>query len=301
MTDITTHKASRRRLLIALAITSSFMMIQFFAAGLSNSMSVLADAGHLFIHNSSLIVALIASSVAIKLASNFNAGYHKAEYAGGLINGILYLVIAGVILFTGGNKLFEHHSGEALHQVDSYLMTVVSGVGFLFHTASAYVLYQGRKDSVNVYAVFLHSFLDLLSTVMTFFVGIVIYFTGWVHVDLLSSLLIAAFVLITGIRVIIKCVKGMLADAEKVLPTIAQLETRIAQLSHVSSVHNLTLTFEGKELLLGAHIVLKASCTKELHHELCQREIEQCLADEFSVTKSVLQIEAHTCASCSDN
>lgn len=298
MTDITTHKASRRRLLIALAITSSFMVIQFFAAGLSNSMSVLADAGHLFIHNSSLIVALIASSIAIKLASNFNAGYHKAEYAGGLINGILYLVIAGVILFTGGNKLFEHHSGETIHQVDSYVMTAVSGVGFLFHTASAYILYQGRKDSVNVYAVFLHSFLDLLSTIMTFVVGIVIYFTGWVHVDLLSSLLIAAFVLVTGIRVIFKCVKGILADSEVILPTIEQLETRLASLAHVSSVHNLTLTQEGKELLCGAHIVLKASCTKELHHELCQREIERCLKLEFSINKSVLQIEAHSCDHC---
>ncbi|WP_287243481.1 cation transporter, partial [Pseudoalteromonas sp.] len=93
MTDITTHQASRRRLLIALAITCSFMVIQVIGAYYSNSLAVLADAGHLFVHNSSLFIALIASSMAIYFAKNFNDGYQRAELTGGLINGILYLSI----------------------------------------------------------------------------------------------------------------------------------------------------------------------------------------------------------------
>ena len=101
MTDITTHQASRRRLLIALTITCTFMVIQVVGAYYANSLAVLADAGHLFVHNSSLFIALIASSVAVYLAKTYNDGYKRAEYTGGLINGILYLSIAIIILFEG--------------------------------------------------------------------------------------------------------------------------------------------------------------------------------------------------------
>ena len=91
MTDITTHKSSQRRLLTALAITCTFMIIQIIGAFYANSLAVYADAGHLFVHNSSLFIALIASALAIRLATTFSDGYRKAELTGGLINGCLYL------------------------------------------------------------------------------------------------------------------------------------------------------------------------------------------------------------------
>ena len=112
MTEITTHKASRRRLLIALAITCSFMVIQLIGAYYANSLAVLADAGHLFVHNSSLFIALIASSLAIHFAKTYNDGYQRAELVGGLINGFLYLAISLVILYEGGERFMHHHEGR---------------------------------------------------------------------------------------------------------------------------------------------------------------------------------------------
>ncbi len=293
MTDITTHKASRQRLLIALSITSVFMVLQFIAAHAANSMAVLADAGHLFVHNSSLIVALIASSIAIKLASSYHLGYHKAELGGGLINGLLYLAIASTIILSGSNKLFSEHDGIE-HQVEPFLMTAISAVGFLFHAAAAVILYRGRKDSINVYAVFLHSFFDLLSTVVTFAAGITIYLTGWNHIDLISSILISLFVLVTGIKVIIKCVKGIWFSPD-ILPDVSHIEARLTTLEHISSVHNVTVVKQGNRLVAGAHLVLKQTCTQEQHDTLCRLAAERCLLENFGIGHSVLQIEAHRC------
>ena len=121
MTEITTHHASRRRLLIALAITCSFMVIQLIGAYYANSLAVLADAGHLFVHNSSLFIALIASSFAIHLAKTYNDGHQKAELIGGLINGILYLAISLLILFEGAERFMHHKGGHEL-VINSYLM-----------------------------------------------------------------------------------------------------------------------------------------------------------------------------------
>jgi cobalt-zinc-cadmium efflux system protein len=293
MTDITTHQASRRRLLIALAITCSFMVIQIIGAYFSNSLAVLADAGHLFVHNSSLFIALIASSMAIHFAKNFNDGYQRAELTGGLINGILYLSISLVILYEGGERYLHHNEGNHL-EINSYLMSVISAIGFLFHGAAAWVLYKGRKASINVYAVFLHSFFDLISTVSTFFAGILIYLTGWAEIDIISSMLIASFVLFTGIKVIIRCIKG-LAENNSKLPNVADVEKSIASIEHVENVHNVTVVRQDNVVIVGAHVVLKQHCTVEKHDEACRLKVEKLLLSRFKVAKSVLQIESHEC------
>ncbi|KTF16646.1 cation diffusion facilitator family transporter [Pseudoalteromonas sp. H105] len=293
MTDITTHKDSRRRLLIALSITCSFMVIQIIGAYYANSLAVLADAGHLFVHNSSLFIALLASSLAIHLAKNYNDGYQKAELTGGLINGCLYLAISLVILFEGGERILHHHEGEGV-TVNSYLMSVIAATGFLFHGAAAWVLYKGRKASINVYAVFLHSFFDLISTVSTFIAGVLIYLTGWTIIDILSSMLIALFVFFTGIKVIISCIKGFSQSKAK-LPDVNEIETSISQVEHVENVHNVTITRREKKLVVGAHVVLKQHCTKEKHDEACRLKVEQLLAKRFNIAESVLQIESNGC------
>ncbi|WP_404343813.1 cation diffusion facilitator family transporter [Pseudoalteromonas mariniglutinosa] len=293
MTDITTHQASRRRLLIALAITCSFMVIQVVGAYFSNSLAVLADAGHLFVHNSSLFIALIASTMAIHFAKNFNDGYQRAELTGGLINGLLYLSISLLILYEGGERYLHHSDGHDL-EVNSYLMSIISALGFLFHGAAAWVLYKGRKDSINVYAVFLHSFFDVISTISTFVAGILIYFTGLTEIDIISSMLIASFVLFTGVKVIISCVQGLLLNKNK-LPKVVDIENSIALVEHVDNVHNVTVMRRDNELIVGAHVVLKAHCTEEKHNEVCRLTVEKLLLKQFKVAKSVLQIESYEC------
>ena len=293
MTDITTHQASRRRLLIALAITCSFMVIQIIGAYFSNSLAVLADAWHLFVHNSSLFIALIASSMAIHFAKNYNDGYQRAELTGGLINGILYLSISVIILFEGGERFLHHSDGHDL-QINSYLMSVISAIGFLFHGAAAWVLYKGRKASINVYAVFLHSFFDLISTVSTFFAGILIHLTGWPEIDIISSMLIASFVLFTGVKVITRCIKGLMENKSK-LPDVSEIEQSIASVEHVQNVHNVTVVRHDKDIVVGAHVVLKRHCTVEKHDEACRLKIETLLRVRFNIEKSVLQVESHEC------
>lgn len=293
MTEITTHHASRRRLLIALAITCSFMVIQLVGAYYANSLAVLADAGHLFVHNSSLFIAIVASTFAIHLAKTYNDGHQKAELIGGLINGVLYLVISLVILAEGRERFIEHSHGDALI-VDSVLMSVIAAIGFLFHGAAAWVLYKGRKASINVYAVFLHSFFDLISTVSTFIAGVLIYITGWNLIDILSSMLIASFVLFTGVKVIISCIYGLRLNKAK-LPNVADIESAINTMEHVANVHNVTVIRKNKQVVVGAHVVLKQHCTIEKHDEECRLNVVKLLANKFKIKHSVLQIESYEC------
>ncbi|BBN83471.1 cobalt transporter [Pseudoalteromonas sp. A25] len=269
------------------------MVIQLVGAYYANSLAVLADAGHLFVHNSSLFIAVIASSIAVYLAKTFNDGYKKAEYVGGLINGILYLAISILIIVEGAQRFMHHSDGHQL-EVNSYLMSVIAGIGFLFHGLSTWVLYKGRKDSINVYAVFLHSFFDLLSTVSTFFAGVMIYVTGWEIIDVVSSLLISLFVMFTGVKVVRSCINGLFFS-QIALPKATHVEKVILATEHVESVHNITVSEVEGMLAIGAHIVLKHHCTIELHDASCRVQVEQALQRRFDAHQCVLQIESHQC------
>ena len=155
-------------------------------------------------------------------------------------------------------------------------------------------MYKGRKASINVYAVFLHSFFDLISTVSTFFAGILIHLTGWAEIDIISSMLIATFVLFTGVKVIIRCIQGLLENRSK-LPNVADIEQSIASVEHVQNVHNVTVIRQDKDIIVGAHVVLKQHCTVEKHDEACRLKVEKLLQSRFKIEKSVLQIESHEC------
>ncbi|MEO2267305.1 cation diffusion facilitator family transporter [Pseudoalteromonas sp. YIC-656] len=293
MTDITTHQASRRRLLIALAITCSFMVIQLVGAYFANSLAVFADAGHLFVHNSSLFIAILASSIAIHLARNFNEGYNKAELLGGLVNGGLYLAISLTILSVGSQRYIDIHHGHEQGGVNTQIMAIVSMLGFLFHGAAAWVLYKGRKDSINVYAVFLHTFFDLLSTVTTLLASVIIAYTGWQQIDVIFSMLISVFVLFTGLRLIFQCVQRLRSGTEA-LPKAVKVEKALAQLEHVASVHNVTVSLVDNAPAVGAHLVLKHQCTIEAHDAALRDAAESMLKQRFNISHSVLQIEANT-------
>lgn len=293
MTTLTTHKSSQRRLLIALAITSVFMLIQIVGAFYANSLAVYADAGHLFVHNSSLFIALIASTLAIKFGQTFSDGYRRLELSGGLINGILYLLISCWILLQGAERLLGHEHHDE-HEINTFVMSSIASLGFLFHTASAFVLYKGRKDSVNVYAVFLHTFFDLLSTIVTFITSIVIHATGWTIFDSLSSILISIFVLFTGSKLLYKCIQGLFFNGVR-LPALKKIETALSTVEHIDNVHNLIVKSENGDVIVGAHIVLKHKCTLEKHDEICRFQVEKVLKEQFNVEESVLQIETGDC------
>ncbi|SEL25730.1 cobalt-zinc-cadmium efflux system protein [Colwellia chukchiensis] len=293
MNTLTTHKSSQRRLLIALAITSVFMLIQLFGAYYANSLAVYADAGHLFVHNSSLFIALIASTLAIKFGRTFSDGYRRLELSGGLINGSLYLLISCWIIFQGADRLLGHeHHNE--HEINTFVMSTTASLGFLFHAASAIVLYKGRKDSVNVYAVFLHTFFDILSTIVTFVTSVVIHATGWTAVDSLSSIFISIFVLYTGSKLLYRCVKGLFFNGVR-LPALKKIEAALLTIDHIDNVHNLIVQCDNDQVVVGAHIVLKHECTIEKHDQVCRMQIERVLKEQFAVSMSVLQIEAYGC------
>src|SRR3954468_21101282 len=89
----------RRRLGIALALILAFMVVEIVGGLVSNSLSLLADAGHMVTDAASLGLALGAAwlGAATPATPQRSFGLRRAEILAALANGVALLVIAGWI------------------------------------------------------------------------------------------------------------------------------------------------------------------------------------------------------------
>jgi cobalt-zinc-cadmium efflux system protein len=90
---------SRRRLLIALALTASFLAVEVVAGIVSGSLALLSDAGHMLTDAGALGLALWAQSLSTRPRSDRKTfGYRRAEILAAAANGIVLGITAIAVI-----------------------------------------------------------------------------------------------------------------------------------------------------------------------------------------------------------
>jgi cobalt-zinc-cadmium efflux system protein len=240
-----------RRLVWVLAITATFTVAEIVGGILSNSLALLADAGHMF----SDVAALGLSVFAIRLArrpptQRRTYGYARFEILAALVNGATLLVVAGLIVVEAWERVREPVS------IDGVVMLSVAGLGLMVNLVAAFVLHGHAHDNLNVRGAYLHVLGDLLGSVGTIAAGVIVLATGWTLADPIISVLIAMLILFSAwnlVReatdVLLESVPGHLVLAE----IVRELES-IEGLGEVHDVHVWTLT--SGFVALSAHGVI---------------------------------------------
>lgn len=240
-----------RRLVWVLAITATFTVAEIVGGILSNSLALLADAGHMF----SDVAALGLSVFAIRLArrpptQRRTYGYARFEILAALVNGATLLVVAGLIVVEAWERVREPVS------IDGVVMLSVAGLGLMVNLVAAFVLHAHAHDNLNVRGAYLHVLGDLLGSVGTIAAGVIVLATGWTLADPIISVLIAMLILFSAwnlVReatdVLLESVPGHLVLAE----IVRELES-IEGLGEVHDVHVWTLT--SGFVALSAHGVI---------------------------------------------
>src|SRR5712692_9709230 len=123
-----TGQQTAKRLVIALCVTSAFVVFKAFAGWRANSLAPLSDAAH----NLSDVIALALSWYALRLAAQpANAGktfgYHRAGILVALVNSTTLVVIALGIFYEAYQRLL------APPRVEATLVIGVAAVGFMIN------------------------------------------------------------------------------------------------------------------------------------------------------------------------
>ncbi|MFH1765053.1 MAG: cation diffusion facilitator family transporter [Gemmatimonadota bacterium] len=233
------RKAQRGRMRWVLWITAGFMVAEVVGGVLSNSLALLADAGHMFTDVGAIALSLVAMRLAQRPPSPKKTyGYVRLEILAALINGAALLFIAAVILKEAWGRF------QSPPDVNAPLMLVVAAVGLGVNVTGAALLHRHAGENLNVRGAYLHVLGDLLGSIGAITAGILIMTKGWMMADPIISVVIAVLILFGAWRLVREATDVLLEAAPPGLDVEELVENlrAIDGLEELHDIHVWTLT-----------------------------------------------------------
>ncbi len=279
---------SRKRLVGALAITASVFLVQAVGGVLTGSLALLADAGHMLSDVFALGIALVATSVAARPATDRQTfGYRRAEVFGALANGLLLAGVAVYIAVEGISRLIDQEGAE----VASLPMAVVALIGLLANAVSLALLRPAARESINVRGAYLEVLGDLLGSVAALVAAFVILMTGFLPADAIASLVIAALIVPRAVT-LLRDVFRVLSESTPPGMSVAEIRRHLLETRGVVDVHDVHVwAITSGAPVFSAHVVVEQGLFESGGSGRLLDQLSGCLSRHFDVEHSTFQLE----------
>jgi cobalt-zinc-cadmium efflux system protein len=278
-----------RRLLLAFALTLLMLAVEAAGGWWSGSLALLADAGHMLVDASALLLAFLGAWLARRPAdARRSYGYGRMEVLAGFVNALSQFVLVGFIAWEALQRLLHL---DRIH-ILSGVMLAVALAGLLVNLLVLRVLHGHAHDDVNMGAASLHVLGDLLGSVGAVLAAVAVRWLGWNWADPLLSVLVALLILGGAWRLLRRSAHILLEGApEGMDPAEVTAALRGADAS-IRDVHHLHVW----QLASGSRMAT-------LHVELCEegegatalRAIRGMLRERFGIRHVTVQIDPGGC------
>jgi cobalt-zinc-cadmium efflux system protein len=284
--EVTATGEHRRRLIVALVITSVVLIAEVIGGLIAGSLALLADAAHMLTDSTGLILALIAASLATRAATvKRTFGLQRAEVLAALGNALLLVGVAVWVLIKAVDRLREPV------EIEAGLMLVVAAVGVLANLAGLLVLRPAQAKSLNMRGAYLEVLGDLIGSLAVVAAAVVILLTGWMPVDAIVSLLIVV-VIIPRAWALLREVVDVLLEATPRGVDLAEVRQHIKRVPGVVDVHDLhAWTITSGVPVLSAHVIVDQACISEGRSGEVLDRLGECLGGHFDVSHCTFQLE----------
>lgn len=171
-------------------ITFAFCLGEALIGYISNSLALMADAGHNFADNLALALSVFALWVATKPTDNQRTfGYHRVGILATLVNAVGLAIMAVVIFWEAIQRL------QTPEHVQSGPMIWVALLAIVLNSGIAWWLASAAKEDLNVRSAYLHMLGDAAASLGVVIAGIIIAFTSLFIADPIVSMVFALLVL----------------------------------------------------------------------------------------------------------
>jgi len=198
----------------------TFAIVEVVGSWYTGSLALLSDAGHMFTDVAALGLAWMAGILSKKPnVARHSSGVTYVELGVSIFNAISLLA---VILFVVIEAIARF---KTPHHVQGLGLTIIATLGLIVNIIVAKQLHhqaEHHKETLNNRAAFLHVMGDLLGSVTAVAAGIVIYFTGWMPIDPILSLLISILLLVFTLNLIRDIWKTFNLMPGQVAPSLGQ-------------------------------------------------------------------------------
>jgi cobalt-zinc-cadmium efflux system protein len=279
--------ANRKRLGIAISIVATVLVVEVIGAVLSGSLALFADAGHMLSDLVGLLVALAATIIAARPATDRRTfGNRRAEVLGAMVNGAILLAVVIAITIEAIERLVTPSADVA-----GGLMLWVAVIGAVANVAALLVLRGGAKHSINLRGAYLEVLGDLFGSIAVAVAAVIILLTGFERADAIASLAIAALIVPRALS-LLRDVLRVLSQGAPKGTDVALIREHVLSKPGVVSIHDVHVwSITPGSNVFSAHVVVEPAVFSEGRTDRLLDELCECLVEHFDVAHSTFQLE----------
>jgi len=267
---------------IALGLTALFTLVEFVGGYLTNSLALIADAGHMLTDVAALGLSIFAvwfSSRPATAAKTY--GFLRVEILAALINGSALLLISLAIFYESYYRLLTPPV------VKSGTMLVIAFAGLVANLICAFFLHHSQHTSLNIRGALLHVIGDAVSSVGAILAGILMLWKQWYLADPLASFLVGGLILI-GSWSLVKDSVNILLEGTPAHIDLTIVKGELSKVRGVESIHDLHIwTLTSGVHAMSCHAVLSGA---EDRHKVLE-ELSHIVRSRFEIDHTTIQLE----------
>ena len=279
--------AKRNAAWLSVALTGSSVAVKGGVAIATGSSAILAETAHSFSDLLAAVIALLAVRAADRPPDPTHPfGHQKLEHVSAVIEGLILIVVAGLVAAQAARSFGEPVEHSALGIV---VMAVSAGASFFVARRVARVARANHSAALEADSAHLSA--DVWSSAGTAVALIAIALTGWTQIDAIVAIGVAAWVAVTGGRLALNGMR-VLIDESVSGDDLEQIRSALeeARPAGVLSYHRLRARRSGAMRHVDVHVVVDPSMTVRDAH-LITDEIERSIEARLPAADVVVHVE----------
>jgi cobalt-zinc-cadmium efflux system protein len=272
------------------ALNLTFVAVEFASGIWSQSVALLADAGH----NLSDVLGLLVAWAAAYLSTvgpneRRTYGLRRTSILAALINALVLLLATGGIAWEAMQR-FDHPAPVA-----GKTMMAVAAIGVIVNSITAFLFFKGCRHDLNLRGAFLHMAADAGVSLGVVVSGALIEWQGWLWIDPVASLVIIGAILVSTWGLLRDSVNLALDAVPRGIDPV-MVRDYLQSLPGITDVHDLHIWgMSTTETALTVHLVKPDGCLDDAF----LAEVEHALHDRFGIMHPTIQFEQgaaeHSC------
>jgi cobalt-zinc-cadmium efflux system protein len=246
----------------------------------TNSLALLADAGHMVTDVAALSLSFFAMWIATKRATPQKTyGFYRVEILAAFLNGVFLVLIALYVFYEAWERLF------APPPVKANWMLIVASVGLLANILSAWLLFGKRHGSLNLRGAFFHVLSDTIGSAGAIAASTIM--VGYPIADPLISVIVAVLILSSS-WILIRDAVDILLEGTPPHINIMNLREQLGSVEGVGSVHDLHVwTLTSGVLAMSCHVVMQ----KDFNRTEVLSQVNGIARNHFRIDHTTVQLE----------
>jgi cobalt-zinc-cadmium efflux system protein len=278
------HHEQRKfgRLAAALGVTFVYMIAEAIGGWLTNSLALIADAGHMLTDVAALGLTLGAIWFARRPATEKKTfGWYRLEILAAFVNGLVLVLLSIWVIYEAVQRW------QSPPAVLGLKMTLVAVGGLIANIVAAWLLHADHDHDINIRGAWLHVMGDMLGSVAAIVAGILIVSFGWLWADPATSMVISVIIIAGSIRLVLDSVNVLLEGTPAHID-LSEITTSIMRVEGVAGVHDLHVwTISSGREALSVHI----SHGRDVSHSELLGRVRDRLQTEFAIDHLTIQME----------